>query len=130
MTWFLLAMLATAPCYYDVQKGIYSRVQDNEAYLVINLSSTEWFSDSDRLVLQTNTEEPPGVAGAQHTLVFRPLECEQVAQYWIKVEFNLVEIGAVWPRPDGRPAFFVRADSESGCFLGSCEVPFRHGNPR
>lgn len=110
-------------------KGVYSSVKGDEAYLVINISDTDWITDSNRLVLETNVEFPPNTAGVEHRLYFGPTDIKKIAPTWVKIELDLEDVGATYPRADQHPAFYFNVVSESGCPLGSHWVPFGHGNP-
>ena len=114
-------------CWYSTEKGIYSAIHKDEAYLVINMTTTGWISETNKLVLKINTQGPPEVEGVQTTLIFGPQDMD-IRPTSVRVEFDLADVGAT-EHADGSPSFWVRAESQDGCFVGSFWVPFGHGAP-
>lgn len=110
----------------STEKGIYSAIHGDEVYLVINMSNTNWFSDTSRLVLFVNPTGPVEVDGVATTLSFGPADVK-VNPTSLRVEFELAAVNAI-AHEDGSPSFWVRAETSDGCFLGSFFVPFGHGN--
>lgn len=101
-----------------IEKGIYSARHGDEIYFVINMSNTDWFSGADSLVLLTNTTGPVEIDGSAARFSFAPSNAK-TGPTWIKVEVDQDECGS---------SGWVRAETQTGCFLGSFFFPFGHGN--